>query len=65
LAQVRDGGLTATIEQFPGQQSALGVQTLTAFLKDGTKPKEQVLLLTPVAVTKDNLSIAERMGEVK
>ena len=26
LAQVRDGGLTATIEQFPGQQSALGVQ---------------------------------------
>ena len=28
LAQVRDGGLTATIEQFPGQQSALGVQTL-------------------------------------
>ena len=26
LAQVRDGGLTATIEQFPGKQSALGVQ---------------------------------------
>jgi inositol transport system substrate-binding protein len=65
LAQVRDGGLTATIEQFPGQQSALGVQTLVAFLKDGTMPKDKVLLLTPVAVTKDNLNIAERMGEVK
>ena len=65
LAQVRDGGLTATIEQFPGQQSSLGVQTLVAFLKDGTKPAEQVLLLTPVAVTKDNLNIAERLGEVK
>ncbi|WP_373505312.1 substrate-binding domain-containing protein [Aestuariivirga sp.] len=65
LAQVRDGGLTATIEQFPGQQSALGVQTLVAFLKDGTKPAEKVLLLTPVAVTKDNLNIAERLGEVK
>ena len=65
LAQVRDGGLTATIEQFPGQQSALGVQTLTNFLKDGTKPAEKVLLLTPVAVTKDNLDIAERLGEVK
>jgi inositol transport system substrate-binding protein len=65
LAQVRDGGLTATIEQFPGQQSSLGVQTLTAFLKDGTKPAEKVLLITPVAVTKDNLNIAERLGEVK
>lgn len=65
LAQVRDGGLTATIEQFPGKQSSLGVQTLVAFLKDGTKPTEKVLLLTPEAVTKDNLNIAERLGEVK
>jgi inositol transport system substrate-binding protein len=65
LAQVRDGGLTATIEQFPGQQSALGVQTLVAFLKDGSKPAEQVLLITPVAITKDNLNTAERLGEVK
>jgi inositol transport system substrate-binding protein len=65
LAQVRDGGLTATIEQFPGKQSALGVQTLVAFLKDGTLPKDKILLLTPVAVTKDNLNIAERLSEVK
>ena len=65
LAQVRDGGMTATIEQFPGKQSALGVQTLVAFLKDGKKPVDKVLLLTPVAVTKDNLNIAERLGEVK
>ena len=65
LAQVRDGGLTATIEQFPGKQSSMGVQTLVAFLKDGTKPAEKVMLLTPVAVTKDNLNIAERLGEVK
>ncbi len=65
LAQVRDGGLTATIEQFPGKQSSIGVQTLVAFLKNGTKPAEKVMLLTPVAVTKDNLNIAERLGEVK
>ena len=65
LAQVRDGGMTATIEQFPGKQSSLGVQTLVSFLKDGTKPAEKVLLLTPEAVTKDNLNIAERLGEVK
>jgi ABC-type sugar transport system substrate-binding protein len=65
LAQVRDGGMTATIEQFPGKQSSLGVQTLVSFLKDGTKPAETILLLTPEAVTKDTLPIAERLGEVK
>ncbi|TMJ36770.1 MAG: sugar ABC transporter substrate-binding protein [Alphaproteobacteria bacterium] len=65
LAQVRDGGMTATIEQFPGKQSSLGVQTLVNFLKNGTKPAEKILLLTPEAVTKDNLNIAERLGEVK
>jgi inositol transport system substrate-binding protein len=65
LAQVRDGGLTATIEQFPGKQSAMGVETLVNFIKNGTVPEEKVMLLTPVAVTKDNLNIAERLGEVK
>jgi inositol transport system substrate-binding protein len=65
LAQVRDGGLTATIEQFPGKQSAMGVETLVNFIKNGTVPAEKVMLLTPVAVTKDNLNIAERLGEVK
>ena len=65
LAQVRDGGLTATIEQFPGQQSALGVQTLANFIKTGKQPAQKVLLLTPIAITKDNLKQAERLGEVK
>jgi ABC-type sugar transport system substrate-binding protein len=65
LAQVRDGGLAATIEQFPGKQSSIGVQTLVKFLKDGTVPEQKINLLTPEAVTKDNLDIAERLGEVK
>ncbi len=65
LAQVRDGGLTATIEQFPAKQSALGVQILADFIKSGKKPEQQVTLLTPVAITKANLNEAERLGEVK
>jgi ABC-type sugar transport system substrate-binding protein len=65
LAQVRDGGLAATIEQFPAKQSALGVRTLSDFIKNGKKPDQQVLLLTPVAITKANLNEAERLGEVK
>ena len=32
------------------------------FLREGTKP-EPLVLLTPVAITKDNLDKAERLGE--
>ncbi len=60
-----DGGLTATIEQMPGGQSRGAVDALVAFLRDGTKPANQVTLLTPIAITKDNLNEAERLGEVK
>ena len=65
LAQIRDGGLTATVEQFPAKQCSLGVQTLVAFIKDGKKPDQQITLLTPVAITKENLKEAERLNEVK
>jgi inositol transport system substrate-binding protein len=65
LAQVRDGGLTATIEQFPGKQSATGVKILMDFIKNGTKPAEALTLLTPVAITKENLKLGERLSEVK
>ncbi len=65
LAQVRDGGMTATIEQFPAKQSALGVQILADYIKNGKKPEQQVTLLTPVAITKANINQAERLGEVK
>ena len=65
LAQIRDGTLTATIEQMPGGQSRGAVDVLVAFLRDGKKPDQQVTLLTTIAITKDNLNDAERLGEVK
>jgi len=65
LAQVRDGGLTATIEQFPGEQSRTAVHILVAHLRDGKEPEAKVKLLTPVAITKDNLDTAERLGEAQ
>ncbi len=64
LAAVRDGTLTATIEQMPGGQSRGAMQALVAFLRDGTQP-EPVVLLEPFAITKDNLDKAERLGEVQ
>ena len=39
LAAVRDGSLTATVEQFPGGQSRGAVQALVGFLRDGKKPR--------------------------
>ena len=65
LGKVRDGELTATVEQFPAKQCSLGVQTLVDFLKTGKKPDQQITLLTPVAITKANLTEAERLNEVK
>ena len=53
------------LEQLPGGQSRGAVDTLVAFLRDGKKPAEQVTLLTPIAITADNLDQSERLGEVK
>ena len=62
LASVRDGGLLATIEQLPGGQSRGAMDAMVKFLREGTKP-EPLVLLTPIAITKDNLDQAERLGE--
>ncbi|MCB1488317.1 MAG: substrate-binding domain-containing protein, partial [Bauldia sp.] len=64
LASVRDGGLAATIEQFPGGQSRGAMDILVAYVRDGTEP-EKLVLLTPIAITKDNIKDAERLGEVQ
>jgi len=64
LASVRDGGLAATIEQFPGGQSRGATQAMVKLLREGTKP-DPLILLTPIAITKDNIKEGERLGEVQ
>ena len=65
LASIRDGGLAGTIEQFPGGQSRKAVDILTDFLNTGKRPDKDLVLLTPIAITKANLDQAERLNEVK
>ena len=65
LASIRDGGLTATIEQFPGGQSRTAVQILVNYLRNGKKPRDKLTLLTPIAITKDIIGKAERVGELR
>ena len=64
LGSVRDGGLLATIEQFPGGQSRGATQALVSYLRDGVEP-EAVTLLSPIAITADNIEEGERLGELE
>jgi inositol transport system substrate-binding protein len=65
LGQIKAGNMTATIEQMPGGQVRGALETLVSFIREGKKPAEQVKLLTPIAITSDNLNQAERLDEVK
>ena len=64
LAAVRDGGMLATIEQFPGGQATTALNALVDYLRNGVQP-EPVLLLSPVAITTDNFETAERLSELE
>ena len=65
LGQIKAGNMTATIEQLPGGQVRGALEALVAFLREGKKPDQQVTLLTPIAITSENLDQAERLNEVK
>ncbi|TIO07076.1 substrate-binding domain-containing protein [Mesorhizobium sp.] len=65
LGKVRDGRMTGTIEQMPGKQGRQAVDILVAFARDGKVPENKITLLTPIAVTNDNLDAGERLGELK
>jgi ABC-type sugar transport system substrate-binding protein len=64
LASVRDGGLAATVEQFPGGQSRGAMNVLVKFLRAKEQP-EKLILLEPITITKDNIDKAERLGELQ
>ena len=47
------------------RDAAAGFKAQDRFLREGKKPDQQVVLLTPIAITSDNLDKAERLSEVK
>ena len=52
---VRDGVLTATIDQFPSKQGAEGFQILYDFVVNGKSPASSLVLLEPEVLTKENI----------
>jgi ABC-type sugar transport system substrate-binding protein len=63
LEAINDGSMAATIDQYPGKQSREALDTIVAYIVNGTKPAQHDHYLTPVLITKDNLTEAERIGE--
>ena len=65
LAAVRDGALTATdraVPRRPEPRRGAGAGRRSCAK---ARSREQLVLLTPIAITKDNLDEAERIGEVQ
>src|SRR5215211_3379284 len=63
LQAVQDGTLAATVEQFPGGQTAGAMEILVNYLRDGTEPEQHITLIEPGLITADNLGEAERAEE--
>jgi len=65
LASIQEGELTASIEQFPGEQSRTALRLLVDYLRNDKQPENALVLITPIAITQENIEKAERLSEVK
>jgi ABC-type sugar transport system substrate-binding protein len=64
LEQVRDGGLTATIEQFPSVQGRAAVRWLSLARRGCIPDAAASVLIPPLVITAENLEQAERFPEL-
>ncbi len=51
ISYIKQGKLGATIDQFPGKQISQAMDLMVQFIKNKTKPSQQVIYLSPEAVT--------------
>jgi len=65
LASIQEGELTASIEQFPGEQSRTALRLLVDYLRNDKQPENALVLITPIAITQENIEKSERLSEVK
>jgi ribose transport system substrate-binding protein len=60
LESIRRGRLTATIEQFPGEQGRRALRLLVAKIRSGQTPPSPEVQLTPLVIDGNNLDRAEQ-----
>ncbi len=65
IQAIQDGSLYGSVEQFPGEQTRTSLHVLLDFITKGAKPTSDTIFITPKMITLDNLSEAERIGEVQ
>jgi ABC-type sugar transport system substrate-binding protein len=63
LQAVQKGTLAATVEQFPGGQTAGAMEILVNYLRNGTEPEQKITLIEPKLITAENVGEAERAQE--
>lgn len=56
---IKQGRLTASIEQFPGQQGRQALRLLVDHIHNGKIPPSKQVLITPIAIDQNNLDKAE------
>jgi len=60
MQSIKSGRLTASVEQYPGQQARKALRFLVEKIRDGKLPPSKEVYITPVAIDKNNLEKAER-----
>jgi ribose transport system substrate-binding protein len=58
LDLIQQGKLTGTVDQFPNEQAYKAIGVLTNFVRSGTLPDADVLLLEPRVISIDNINDA-------
>jgi len=65
LKAIEEGKLDATIEQHPGNQVREAMRYLVNYIRTGEKPPKHEVYVIPTLVTKENIEMAEKYGEIK
>jgi ABC-type sugar transport system substrate-binding protein len=58
LDLIQQGKLSGTVDQFPNEQAHKAIGVLTAYVRNGTPPDADVLLLEPKVISSDNINDA-------
>jgi ABC-type sugar transport system substrate-binding protein len=60
LDAIKDGSLTATIDQYPNEQAGTAVAQMVEYIRTGTAPDAETFL-TPVVINSDNVDSASTL----
>lgn len=63
LKAVEEGWIQGNVEQFPDQQFRTGFKILHNYIVSGVKPPQKDNYLTPLVITKENITQSEKFGE--